>query len=173
MRVSIVPSARIIGTKPSFGLKSDGSLYQSHWPQRLEELEYSRVWALLQVKLAQHGPQPRPDLTRALIHEMDRYTRDNDAVFLLVNWSTGDGNGFCFDELLDGAGPLNVVDLREGKPADWDKWKISGDGHPDPRAHRHAADSILRKLTSLGVISGTKESTESKTNHTAAETALP
>ena len=68
----LFPSDRFLGTKPLFGVRSDGTLYLRKPALRLENLHYSRIGAVLDILLYRYGPRVTDTLTRALVEEMRR-----------------------------------------------------------------------------------------------------
>lgn len=147
----LYPTARFLGTKPMFTLAGDGSLELARPPVRYENYSYSRVWAALQMLWLRHGPPHSADLTRALILEMKKLVEAGGAKFLVVNWvqdtpmSRVSQAGTRPLEGLD----VQVLDLGDGAPDDWDQWIIEGDGHPNARAHRRAAGLIAAELKTM------------------------
>ncbi len=44
---------------------------------------------------------------------------------------------------------LELIDTALEAPADWDDWRIRGDGHPTPRGHARVAELIAERLLPL------------------------
>jgi len=138
--------ANVVGTKPLFGVRPDGTLYLRKAPHRLSDHHSTpRLWELLQIAWNRLGPRPSIPLTRALVQEMRRVSEANGAAFLLVYWSglwTRPGlDASIFDSMN-----LDILDTDADAPADWRHWTIPGDGHPDARAHARVAQLLYQRL---------------------------
>ncbi len=144
---------RFVGTKPLFGLRSDGTLYLEQAPVRYADLRYSRLWACIQIVVLRRGPKTTLDLTRALVQEMRNYVESKGAVFVVVHW---DERAYWKPETnppstLGGEPPfrgmgLNLIDTTADLPAGWSTWRIPGDGHPDARAHAYVSHLLFEAL---------------------------
>jgi hypothetical protein len=145
------PTRRFLGTKPRFALDSAGHPYLSEPAHEYDAPWESRLWSLLQVRLAGWGPPPSLDLTRALVSEMKRETEARGAVLVVVNWEMSAPPPYCGEHPLAGL-ELALVDTRRDAPAGWSDWKIPGDGHPDERAHARVSALVLDELKALEVI---------------------
>jgi hypothetical protein len=147
----LMPGANFLGTKPLFRLSSDGDLYLAKRPVRYENYVNSWFIDALKIRLGSKLGwfQPYPvELTKAIIIEMKRYTEAHNAEFLLVNW---DGKGGQEDDdPLNDLSTVDVVNLRQNAPPDWDKMRIPGDGHPDARAGRYVSRLLLDYFSSKG-----------------------
>ncbi len=147
---------RVIGTKPLFALRWDGTLYLQKKPVRFDHYHYSRLWACIQVVWSRWGPKRGTRLTRALVQEMKDYLESNGAIFIVVCWfqrlnprpTLGPGE-FPFRGM-----DLNLIDTTAHPPPGWSTWRIPGDEHPDARAHLHVArliaEEFQRNLAKLG-----------------------
>ena len=128
-------------------------------PGRYEDRFELHLWNWLRLAWAQHGPEPDPDITRALIREMRTFSESRGAAFLLVHWRqdiefpegsgmrTG-GGGVAVLRGMD----VRLLDLGVEAPPGWDDWTISGDPHPDARAHRRAARLLFEEFGYLGLL---------------------
>jgi len=83
----LFPGIRMEGTKPLFGLRRDGSVYLKRSPVRLEDYSCMRLWALVQRFWLRWGPQPRLELSGALINAMGQEVEAAGAAFIVVYWS--------------------------------------------------------------------------------------
>ena len=146
---------RMLGTKPLFALRRDGTLFLEKKPVQYDQLHYSRLWATIQVVWTCWGPKPNVDLTRALAQEMRNYVESNGAAFVVVYWHQKDSWWWNAPSTL---GPresafqgmdFNLVNTAANPPADWRKWLIPGDEHPDARAHAYVAQLISQELHRL------------------------
>jgi hypothetical protein len=144
----LIPGAEFIGTKPKFGLRFDGSLFQSDRPQLYQDYTYSRLWAYVQVQRFRRGPRPSLDLTRALVREMEHYVKENGAQFLLIWWNDDPD---CSTNPFSGM-DLNILDIAASAPSGWQKWKVPGDTHPDLRTHQFVAERLLERRQGLGAV---------------------
>jgi len=143
---------RILGTKPLFALRRDGTLYLEKKPVRYENLRYSRLWACIQVVWNRWGPKPSVDLTRALVQEMKNYVESNGAIFIVVHWYQRDYWKWNPPSTLGpGESPfrrmnLNLINTTPHPPPAWNTWLIPGDEHPDARAHAYVAKLIYERI---------------------------
>lgn len=141
-----LPDGRFLGTKPLFGVSSNGTLVLERRPCLYSEYRYSRVVAALERARYLYGPDPSYDLTRSLVREMKRSVEARGARLIVVHWRwsshlRGADVGLPFDGL-----GLDLIDTGIGSPAEFDTWRIPGDGHPDARAHWHVARLIQGRL---------------------------
>jgi hypothetical protein len=146
---------RILGTKPLFALRRDGTVYLEKKPIRYEDYHYSRLWACFQVVWSRWGPKRGVRLTRALVEEMRDYTECNGANFILINWYERDYHRWNPPPSLPpGETPfrglnLNGIDTAVHPPPGWSTWLIPGDEHPDARAHAYVAGLVAQELKQL------------------------
>ena len=149
-RRTMYRNIRILGTKPLFALRRDGTLYLEKKPVRYDHLRYSRLWASFQIVWTRWGPKPNVELTRALVQEMKSYVESNGAKFIVVHWYQRDYRKWNPPPTLGpGESPfrgmnLNLIDTTVNPPPDWKDWLI--DQHPDARAHAHVARLIAEEL---------------------------
>ncbi len=145
------PTRRFLGTKPRFALDSEGRPYLSEPAHEYTDGWQSRLWAMLQIRLAGWGPPPSLELTRALVSEMKRETEAHGARLVVVDWQMDSPPAYCGEHPLADL-DLALVDTRRDAPPGWNDWKIPGDGHPDPRAHERVAGLVLEELRELQVL---------------------
>jgi hypothetical protein len=146
------PQARFLGTKPLFAVRGDGTLYLKNQPRRYEDLNYSpRLWAAAQIVMNEYGPEPTPDLTRALVQEMRDYVSAHDATFILLDWKWKRRRRCVNDDYFRGMN-LNLVDLADKAPRGWQKWTVPGDAHPGVKANRYVARRLLDELKRLNLL---------------------
>ena len=139
--------AYVVGTKPLFGVRPDGTLYLRKAPHRLADHHSTpRLWEFLQIAWNRLGPRPSIPLTRALVQEMRRVSEANGAAFILIfwrgPWTTRSGLGASIFDSMN----LDILDTGADAPADWRHWTIPGDGHPDARAHARVAQLLYQRL---------------------------
>ncbi len=146
----LMPPVVFLGTKPLFGLNSDGTLYLAKRPVRYGDYWHSWFFDLIKIrlgrKLGMFPPYPE-QLTKALITEMKRYSEANGAKFLLVNWQGRDRNGH---DLIGDLATIDVLDITQNTPPGWEKMMIPGDGHPDARAGKHVSKLLADYFASQG-----------------------
>ncbi len=135
-----LPNGLFLGTKPIFGLRRDGALYLAKAPVEFKDYSYSHLWAAIKILELRHT-RPNVRLTRALIEEMKDFVEANGAKFVVVDWF--DDKDFPWGLAVD------VIRVGAGAPAEWSEWIISGDSHPDPRAHLYASEVIAKELKSV------------------------
>jgi hypothetical protein len=145
------PTRRFLGTKPRFALDAQGLPYLSDAPREYGPRFESKLWALLQIRLAGWGPVPSLPLTRALVAQMKHESEAHGARFLVVQWEMRTPPPYCGEHPLEGL-ELDLIDTRRDAPADWNDWTIPGDGHPDARAHQRVSELVLAKLRGLGLV---------------------
>ena len=145
------PTRRFLGTKPRFALDAEGRPYLDEPAHTYTAQWESRIWNLLQIRLAGWGPPPSLELTRALVREMKRETEAHGARLVVVQWEMSDPPPYCGEHPLDGL-DVDVIDASHGAPPDWRDWKIPGDGHPDARAHARVSALVREELRAMGVV---------------------
>jgi hypothetical protein len=139
-------NAYVVGTKPLFGVRPDGTLYLRKAPHRLADHHSTpRLWEFLQIAWNRLGPRPSIPLTRALVQEMRRVSEANGAAFLLISWSGQEMRPGLGASIFDSMN-LDILDTAADAPADWRHWTIPGDGHPDARAHARVAQLLYQRL---------------------------
>ncbi len=144
---------RFVGTKPLFGLSRDGVLGLRKQAQRYEDLSDIRLLAFFKFAWTRWGPKPDLDLTLALIDEMRSVSEANGAQFLLVYWSWEEDAvlGQQVREAFS-AMDLSWIDLGPVPPTELTPWRIPGDSHPAPAAHRYVAERIAQELRTQGLV---------------------
>ena len=139
-------NAYVVGTKPLFGVRPDGTLYLRKAPHRLADHRTTpKLWEFLQIAWNRLGPRPSIPLTRALVQEMRRVSEANGATFVLVYWS-GLWSRPGLDASIFDSMNLDILDTGVDAPVDWRQWTIPGDGHPDARAHARVAQLLYQRL---------------------------
>jgi hypothetical protein len=148
----IVPGVRMVGTKPLFGLKRDGSVYLKKEPVRLEDYNYLRLWVHVQRAWHNWGPEPSLKLSRALINAMGKEVEAAGAKFILVYWHFWEEDGgFAYPILDDIAFP--IVDLCAQHPVGWRDMRLSkNNSHPNAEACAYVAKRLAAKLIELGLM---------------------
>jgi len=142
---------RMVGTKPLFGVRRDGSVYLKRSPSRLEDYRCSRLWALLQRTWIERGPRKRSlRLTRALIEAMGREVEKAGAVMVLVLWDFW-GDGSHTRPMLEGTG-FSLIDLCAEHPEGWSEMRLPNDSHPNAEACGYAATRLMTRFRELGLI---------------------
>lgn len=148
----LIPTARFVGTKPLFALDGGRRPVLELRPRRYEDYAFSRLWSAYRIAL----PPPRSsELTRALVLEMQRVSNAQGARFVVVSWpwafvdtvrSARSMASLCRrDPIFDGLG-VDVIDTAAGAPQSWFRMKVSGDAHPNAKAHSRVSGLILRWL---------------------------
>jgi len=142
---------RMVGTKPLFGLRRDGSVYLKRTPSRLDDYHYSRLWALAQRVWHERGPR-KPDLTlsRALIEAMGHEVKAAGATFIVVHWDFWSDGSFARPMLGDIGFPL--VDLCAEHPPGWKNMRLLRDSHPNAEACAYAAERLYAQMNEMGLI---------------------
>ncbi len=148
----LFPGIRMLGTKPLFGLKRDGSVYLRKEPVRIEEHRYLRLWVHVQRAWLKWGPKPSLRLSRALIDAMGKEVEATGAIFILVYWSFWDDDAaFAYPIFDDISFPL--VDLCGQHPDGWKDMRLPNDSHPNAEAGAYVAKRLAAQFVELGLIS--------------------
>jgi hypothetical protein len=132
------PHGLFVGTKPTFALRPDGSLYLAKPAVEFKDFSYSHLWVMFQMFELRYGPKPDVRLTRALIKEMRDFVESQGATFVVLDWY--DDKGFPWG--LD----VHVIRITSSAPPGFDDWTIRGEGHPDSRAHLYVAELVAKEL---------------------------
>jgi hypothetical protein len=143
---------RMVGTKPLFGLKRDGSVYLKRTPVRLEDYRCLRLWVIVQRAWLKWGPELSLQLSRALIDAMGQEVEAAGAAFILVYWSFWDADAVpaypVFDDI---AFPL--IDLCARHPVGWRDMRLpNNNSHPNAEAGTYVAKRLAAKLVELGLM---------------------
>jgi hypothetical protein len=147
----LFPGVLMVGTKPLFGLKRDGSVYLKKKPARLEDYRCLRLWVHVQRAWLRWGPQPSLELSRALIDAMGKEVETAGAAFILVYWSFWNDDGaFAYPIFDDITFPL--IDLCAQHPDGWQNMRLPNDSHPNAEAGTYVASRLAAKLVELGLI---------------------
>lgn len=142
---------RMVGTKPLFGLKRDGSVYLKKMPVRLQDYSCLRLWVIVQRAWLKWGPDPSLRLSRALIDAMGKEVEATGAAFILVYWSFwDDGATFAYSVFDDISFPL--VDLCAQHPDGWQYMRLPKDSHPNAEAGAYVAMRLATEFVELGLM---------------------
>ncbi len=76
---------------------------------------------------------------------MRRFTEANGAAFFLVYWRGQEARPTPRMSLFDSLG-IGILDTGVDAPAGWRSWALSGDPHPDARAHAHVAKLLYKAI---------------------------
>jgi hypothetical protein len=148
----LFPGIRMVGTKPLFGLKRDGSVYLKKKPVLVEEHDYIRLWVHVQRAWHNRGPYPKLKLSRALIQTMGKEVEAAGAKFVLIYWSFWDDDAvFSYPVFNKLSFPL--IDLVANHPDGWEDMRLPDDSHPNAQAGAYVAKRLAAKFTELGLMS--------------------
>lgn len=141
----LIPTARFLGTKPSFLLDDGQNLYLAKEPALYKDLYKSYVIDFIKIRtgtlMGTFPPYP-VDVTKALIQEMQRICNEHGARFVVLNWrwNTKDHNELFND--ID----VNVIDTLKDAPDGWGEMVLVEGMHPDEEASAHAAQLLFEYL---------------------------
>jgi len=136
-RRRLIPSIKVVGTKPQFALDPAGVPYLAKKPLPLADYRISYLRELVTMRWEDRigsGPAYPVNLTLALIREMATYCRERNIRFVVVNWRWSDAE---VDWLRDLG--VDVIDTLKDAPAGWENMTIPGDTHPDVSAGTYVA----------------------------------
>lgn len=143
-RRMLIPNARFIGTKPLFALDSKQEPYLAKKPLLYSQYLHSWLFDALTMKLGSRmgvfPPYPEK-LTHALIREMDRYCKERNIRFILLNWRWHEQEYHNFNSLN-----VEYIDTLTFAPPLWDRMRIPGDNHPDAEAGGYVAGYLFSYL---------------------------
>jgi hypothetical protein len=150
----LAPEGRFPGTKPRFALGTDGKLRLADTPRRYDTFDYSRVYALLRMLWLHQGPRLSPELSIAIVREMQRFVESRGARFILVHWDQWDEGRRTWDaDTSPFRGVVHpLIETTRDAPPGWETWVIPGDDHPDERAHRRVASLLDKEFDRLGLL---------------------
>jgi hypothetical protein len=144
----LLPTARVIGTKPIFDIDNKGLLYLKKKPLLLEDYPTSSLFDFLKVKAAELGFSPLPiKLTKEIIRQMKRYSNENNSHFVVINWRWDEKGFKNFSDIN-----ADVIDLGEKPPEGWSKMKIFDGLHPDKEASKIAAARLFEYLQNKNLL---------------------
>ncbi|GBE16648.1 hypothetical protein BMS3Abin15_00470 [bacterium BMS3Abin15] len=144
-RRQIVSGARFLGTKPLLALNTENELYLAKKPLLYNDYDYFHSWLfdLYKIKiggmLGTFPPMPI-DLTKSIILEMKKFSKENGARFLVLDWRWNRDKSSEFLNDLD----IDIVDTLENAPDGWEKMVILNGVHPTAEASDHAAQLLLK-----------------------------
>jgi hypothetical protein len=142
----LYPQGTWPGTKPLFGVRSDGGIFLRKRPRRYADMHTLRLTQVAQLAWARWGPAPDTALTTALIREMKRLCDEKGVPLLVVSWAWVPRPGD--HDVFKGTG-VDLLNLGDSVPEGWRSWRIPGDGHPTVQGHDRAARLIVRRLSSV------------------------
>jgi hypothetical protein len=132
------PHGVFVGTKPTFALRPDGSLYLAKPAIEFKNYSYSHLWAMFQMFELRYGPKPDVRLTRALIKDMRDFVESQGAKFVVLDWYD--------DKEFPWGLHVHVIRITASAPPEFDDWTIPGEAHPDSRAHLYVANLVAKEL---------------------------
>jgi hypothetical protein len=144
------PNARFLGTKPQFALSRNNEIYLSRKPLFYKDYINSYLFDFIKIRvgslLGQFPPYPE-ELTKALIQEMNKYSNEHGAHFVVLNWRwTKKDYNRMFQDL-----DVNTIDTMEEAPDGWGKMVLLNGIHPDPRASEHTARLLFKYFHTKGI----------------------
>jgi len=153
-RRTLIPTARFLGTKPLFALDKNGKLYLKKKPVLYKDYINSYLLDFIKIRIGKRlglfPPYP-VRLTQEIIREMKRYSNENGAYFLVINWRwTEDDTDRVFEGL-----DVDVIDTLKDAPPGWSDMRLMkeiGGVHPDAEASRHVAELLLKYLQKRGLL---------------------
>lgn len=150
-RRALIPTARFLGTKPLFVLDKDGRLYLKKKPVLYEDYITSHLLDFLKIRVGKmlglFPPYPEKT-TMEIIKEMKRYSEENGAHFVVINWRWTEKDNVRIFEDMD----VDVIDTLKDAPPGWEKMVILGGVHPDAEASKHAATLLLEYFKEKGIL---------------------
>jgi hypothetical protein len=147
----LFPGVRMVGTKPLFGLKRDGSVYLKNPPVRLENYSPLRLWVIIQRIWLKWGPEPSLKKTYALIDAMGKEVEMTGALFILVYWDFWDNGTSAAHQAINNIS-FPFIDLCTQHPVGWPEMRLPNDSHPNTEASIYVARRLAAKLQELGLI---------------------
>jgi len=147
----LFPGVRMVGTKPLFGLKRDGSVCLKKKPARLEDYNYLRLWVHVQRRWLNWGPQPRLELSHALINAMGQEVEAAGAAFIVVYWSFWEDDAASAYPVFDDIS-FPLVDLCAQHPDGWQYMRLPKDSHPNAEAGAYVAKRLAAQFIELGLM---------------------
>ena len=150
-RRTLVPTARFLGTKPLFALDNEGRLFPAKKPLLYREYTHSYLIDFLKMRLgaiAGTFPPYPENLTRAIIQEMNDYSNEHGAYFVVLNWRWSENDYDALFKDMD----IDLIDTMEGAPEGWEKMVLLGGIHPDAEAGKHAARQLLEHFRQKGLL---------------------
>ena len=150
-RRTLVPTAKFLATKPQFALNSKKKLYPAKQPVLYKDYLHSYVIDFLKMRLGRilglFPPFPE-ELTKAIIQEMNNYSNEHGAYFLVLNWRWTDNDYDTLFQNLD----VDVIDTMENAPEGWEKMVLFEGIHPDAQAGDHAARLLFEYFHAKGLL---------------------
>jgi hypothetical protein len=154
-RRALIPTARFIGTKPLFSLDKNGRLYLKKRPVLYKDYINSYFLDFLKIRIGKilglFPPYPEK-LTQEIIKEMKRYSEENGAHFVVINWRWTEENNARIFQNLD----VNVIDTLKDVPSGWSDMRLFGGVHPDAEASKHVAELLLDYFKKRGLLNPEK-----------------
>ncbi|MHC4331717.1 MAG: hypothetical protein ACYSWW_26740 [Planctomycetota bacterium] len=148
----LFPGVRMVGTKPLFGLRWNGSVYLKKGPVRLEDHSSLRLGVYAQRAWLRWGPEPGLKVSRGLIDAMGKEVEATGAAFILVYWDFWSDEETHFYSVLDGLS-FPLVDLCARHPEGWQDMRLPGDSHPNSEAGAYVAKRLAAQFAELGLMS--------------------
>jgi len=148
----LFPGVRMVGTKPLFGLRWNGSVYLKKEPVRLEDHSSLRLGVYAQRAWLRWGPEPGLKMSRGLIDAMGKEVEAAGAAFILVYWDFWGDDKSHFYPVLEGL-TFPLVDLCAEHPDGWQDMRLPGDSHPNSEAGAYVAERLAAQMTELGLMS--------------------
>jgi hypothetical protein len=156
------PTARFLGTKPLYGLASDGRLVLEQRPGRYEDGLRSWFYDALKIAVLERSKSfpPYPlDLTREILRNMQALAAGRGARFVLLYWDLGEfydiklevQRAVPVERVLDGL-DVDLIRVSTGAPADWKTMLLSGSGHPNAELNRHVAHLLSEYFRAHGLV---------------------
>ncbi|MEM3101473.1 MAG: SGNH/GDSL hydrolase family protein [Candidatus Nitrosotenuis sp.] len=150
-RRTLIPTARFIGTKPLFALDKAGKLYLKKKPVLYKDYINSYLLDFLKIRIGKalglFPPYP-VNLTREIIKEMKKYSENNGAYFVVINWRwTEKDNRKIFQDL-----DVDLIDTLKDSPPGWSDMRLFGGVHPNAEASKHVAKLLLDYFKEKGLL---------------------
>ncbi len=134
--------ARYVGTKPLFALDSEGHIYLKKRPLLFENYRHSYLVDFLKMRVGKllgvFPPKPK-ELTRAIVQEMNKYSEDHGAHFVVINWRWKEKK-YNYEDIFQG---INTISTLVDAPNNWKEMRIPDDNHPNGKAGIHIKELLI------------------------------
>ncbi|MGR3318122.1 MAG: hypothetical protein ACUZ8O_06540 [Candidatus Anammoxibacter sp.] len=139
----ILPGARYVGTKPIFKLNRKNELFLQKEAVLFKDYTNSYLIDFLKIRIGKmlgiFPPKPIK-LTKAILQEMKKYSKEHGAHFVAINWRWKEKK-YNYEDLFQ---DIHTISTLENAPKGWESMRIPDDNHPNERAGNHVTQLLLK-----------------------------
>ncbi len=152
----LVPSARFLGTKPQFALNRNNELFLAKKARLYENYFNSFLLDFFTIrigKLLGTFPPFPVTLTTSIIKEMNQYSNEHNAHFVVINWKWSHDD---YDKLFQNLTDISVINTMSDPHTGWEDMRLYEGTHPNEEAGKYVSLMLFEYMHTKNLLPNKK-----------------